>query len=172
MFMDDTIEFCKETGYVRTMKNRIRYIPDIHSNIYMQREFAKRMAMNAPIQGSAADIIKIAMILLDKKLEENRLSSKLLLTIHDELVLEVTKGEEEIVEKERDFCVAGTEFGNEQELTMNEGVSAVTTTYATGAERLREISDETDREDIAEICEILADIFDRRHMEIMARLNR
>jgi DNA polymerase-1 len=99
MFMDDTIEFCKETGYVRTMKNRIRYIPDIHSNIYMQREFAKRMAMNAPIQGSAADIIKIAMILLDKKLEENRLSSKLLLTIHDELVLEVTKGEEEIVEK-------------------------------------------------------------------------
>jgi hypothetical protein len=82
------------------------------------------------------------------------------------------KCEEEIVEKERDFCVAGTEFGNEQELTMNEGVSAVTTTYATGAERLREISDETDREDIAEICEILADIFDRRHMEIMARLNR
>lgn len=99
VFMDDTVEFCKETGCVRTMKNRIRYIPDINSNIYMQREFAKRMAMNAPIQGSAADIIKIAMILLDNKLEENRLSSKLLLTIHDELVLEVSKGEEEIVEK-------------------------------------------------------------------------
>ena len=98
-FMDDTVEFCKETGYVRTLKNRIRYIPDINSNVYMQREFAKRMAMNAPIQGSAADIIKIAMINVDKELENNKLSSKLLITIHDELVLEVAKGEEQMVEK-------------------------------------------------------------------------
>ena len=97
--MDDTVEFCKETGYVRTLKNRIRYIPDINSNVYMQREFAKRMAMNAPIQGSAADIIKIAMINVDKELENNKLSSKLLITIHDELVLEVAKGEEQMVEK-------------------------------------------------------------------------
>ncbi|MBO5711784.1 MAG: DNA polymerase I, partial [Acholeplasmatales bacterium] len=81
-FMDDTVEFCKETGYVKTLKNRIRYIPDINSNVYMQREFAKRMAMNAPIQGSAADIIKIAMINIDKELEQNKLSSKLLITIH------------------------------------------------------------------------------------------
>jgi DNA polymerase-1 len=97
--MDDTVEFCKETGYVKTLKNRIRYIPDINSNVYMQREFAKRMAMNAPIQGSAADIIKIAMINVDSELERNKLSSKLLITIHDELVLEVSRGEEKIVEQ-------------------------------------------------------------------------
>ena len=98
-FMDNTIEFCKETGYVRTMKNRIRYIPEINSKIYMQREFAKRMAMNAPIQGSAADIIKIAMINVDKKIDELKLKSKLLVQVHDELVFEVAKGEEETLQK-------------------------------------------------------------------------
>ena len=94
-YMDKVIEDCKETGYVKTMKNRIRYIPEINSKIYMQREFAKRMAMNAPIQGSAADIIKIAMVNVDKKLEENHLKSKMLVSVHDELVFEVEKGEEE-----------------------------------------------------------------------------
>lgn len=94
-FMNDTVEFCKETGYVKTMKNRIRYIPEINSNIYMQREFAKRMAMNAPIQGSAADIIKIAMIKVDKALDDNHLRSKMLVQVHDELVFEVYEGEEE-----------------------------------------------------------------------------
>lgn len=94
-FMDDTIEFCKENGYVRTIQNRIRYIPEINSKIYMQREFAKRMAMNAPIQGTAADIIKIAMIKVDKALEEKKLKSRMLIQVHDELVFEVEKGEEE-----------------------------------------------------------------------------
>ncbi|MGM9970125.1 MAG: DNA polymerase I [Anaeroplasma sp.] len=98
-FMDKTIDFCRENGYVCTMKNRIRYIPDINSKIYMQREFAKRMAMNAPIQGSAADIIKIAMINVDKELERNKLKSKLLIQVHDELVLEVECGEENIVQE-------------------------------------------------------------------------
>lgn len=93
--MDNTIEFCKETGYVKTMKNRIRYIPEINSNVYMQRELGKRMAMNAPIQGSAADIIKIAMILVDEELEKQKLKSKMLVTVHDELVFEVEKGEED-----------------------------------------------------------------------------
>ena len=94
-YMDKVIEDCKELGYVKTMKNRIRYIPEINSKIYMQREFAKRMAMNAPIQGSAADIIKIAMVNVDKKLEEEHLKSKMLVSVHDELVFEVEKGEEE-----------------------------------------------------------------------------
>jgi len=98
-FMDGTIEFCKETGYVRTMKNRMRYIPDINSKIYMQREFAKRMAMNAPIQGSAADIIKIAMIKVDNEMEKQGLKSKLLIQVHDELVFEVYNGEEEKLQK-------------------------------------------------------------------------
>lgn len=98
-FMDSTIEFCKEMGYVRTLKNRIRYIPDINSKIYMQREFAKRMAMNAPIQGTAADIMKIAMVKVDKAIEENNLKSQMLIQVHDELVFEVYKGEEEILQK-------------------------------------------------------------------------
>ena len=97
IFMDKTIEFCKENGYVSTMKNRKRYIPDINSSIYMQREFAKRTAMNSPIQGSAADIIKIAMVNVDKKITEEGLKSKMLVQVHDELVFEVEKGEEEIL---------------------------------------------------------------------------
>lgn len=98
-FMEDTIEFCKETGYVKTLKNRIRYIPEINSKIYMQREFAKRMAMNAPIQGTAADIIKIAMIKVDAEMERLKLKSQMLVQVHDELVFEVAKGEEEILRK-------------------------------------------------------------------------
>ena len=65
----------------------------------MQREFAKRTAMNTPIQGSAADIIKIAMVNVDKKMEENNLKSKLIVQVHDELVFEVEKGEEDILQK-------------------------------------------------------------------------
>jgi len=99
IFMDNIIENAKKDGYVSTMANRKRYIPDINSSIYMQREFAKRTAMNTPIQGSAADIIKIAMVNVDKKLEENNLKSKMLVQVHDELVFEVEKGEEEILQK-------------------------------------------------------------------------
>lgn len=80
--------------------------------------------------------------------------------------------EEEIFEKEPDLCVVSADLENGLAYSDGMSVSTVTTTYATGAERLREISNETDRKDIAEICEILADIFDRRHIEIMARLNR
>lgn len=94
-FMDQTISFCQENGYVKTLKNRIRYIPEINSKIYMQREFAKRMAMNAPIQGTAADIIKIAMIKIDQEMEERHLKSKMLVQVHDELVFEVAYGEED-----------------------------------------------------------------------------
>lgn len=94
-FMDNTIEFCKENGYVKTIKNRKRLIPDINSNAYTMREFAKRTAMNAPIQGSAADILKIAMINIYKRLESEGFKSKMLLQIHDELLFEVEQGEEE-----------------------------------------------------------------------------
>ncbi len=97
-FMTRVLDFCKENGYVKTLKNRRRYIPDINSKNYMQREFAKRMAMNAPIQGSAADIIKMAMIEIDRELESRGLKSKMLVQVHDELVFEVSKGEEEIIQ--------------------------------------------------------------------------
>lgn len=96
-FMDNTIDYCKEYGLVRTIKNRVRFIPDINSKIYNLREFAKRTAMNAPIQGSAADIMKLAMIKLNDALERNRLKSALILQVHDEVILEVYKGEEEKV---------------------------------------------------------------------------
>ena len=98
-FMEETVEFCKANGYVTTLENRFRYIPEINSKIYMQREFAKRMAMNAPIQGSAADVMKIAMIKVDNALEANNLKSKILVQVHDELVINVCNGEEEIVSK-------------------------------------------------------------------------
>lgn len=97
-FMEDTINFCKENGYVKTIKNRKRYIPDIDSKVFQQREFAKRTAMNAPIQGSAADIIKIAMINIANKMKELKLKSKMLLQIHDELLFEVIPQEEKILE--------------------------------------------------------------------------
>ncbi len=99
IFMDKTIESCKENGYVSTMENRIRYIPEINSKIYMQREFGKRVAMNTPIQGSAADIIKIAMINVDNEIERQGLKSKMIVQVHDELVFEVEAGEEEILQK-------------------------------------------------------------------------
>lgn len=82
------------------------------------------------------------------------------------------KCDEEILEKEPDLCVVGVDFENRREFTINEGVSTVTTTYATAAERLRELGQETDMLVIREMCDIIADIFDRRHIEIMARLNR
>ncbi len=94
-FMDKTIEFCSQNGYVQTLKNRTRMIPEINSKIFMQREFGKRMAMNAPIQGTAADIIKIAMIKIDTEIEQRKLKSKMLIQVHDELVFEIFQGEED-----------------------------------------------------------------------------
>ena len=94
-FMDKTIEFCSQNGYVKTLKNRTRMIPEINSKIFMQREFGKRMAMNAPIQGTAADIIKIAMIKIDTEIEQRKLKSKMLIQVHDELVFEIFQGEED-----------------------------------------------------------------------------
>ena len=83
-----------------------------------------------------------------------------------------SKCDEEIFEKEPDLCVVSVDPKNEREFERNGGVSTITTTYATAAEKLRKIWEETDREDIAQICDILADIFDRQHNEVMARLDR
>ena len=117
-FMDNTIEFCKENGYVKTIKNRKRFIPDINSKVYNLREFAKRTAMNAPIQGSAADILKIAMINIDAKLDSMKLKSKMILQIHDELLFEVEHGEEEALEK-----LVRTEMENAVKLNVKLSVS-------------------------------------------------
>ncbi|MBM6841806.1 DNA polymerase I [[Clostridium] spiroforme] len=92
-YMNQCIAFGKENGYVATVLNRKRYIPEINEKNRMRQEFGKRLAMNSPIQGSAADIIKLAMIKVDRLLKENRLKSKMILQVHDELIFDVYKEE-------------------------------------------------------------------------------
>lgn len=88
-YLNSLISGCEKNGYVKTIMNRIRYVPEIHDKNYNIREFGKRVAMNSPIQGTAADIIKKAMIDVDKLLVENKFKTKMILQIHDELIFEV-----------------------------------------------------------------------------------
>lgn len=87
-FMDNIVEDAKKKGYVETLFHRRRYIPELTSNNYMVRQFGARAAMNTPIQGTAADIMKIAMINVYKKLKENNIDAQIVLQVHDELILE------------------------------------------------------------------------------------
>lgn len=87
------------TGYTETMLGRRRYLPDLNSDNRQRREAAERMALNAPIQGTAADIVKVAMLKVDRALRQAALSSRLLLQVHDEIVLEIAPGEREQVEE-------------------------------------------------------------------------
>ena len=96
-FMDKTVEQASVDGYVTTMFNRRRYIPELKSSNFMLRNAGKRAAMNAPIQGSAADIIKIAMVNVYKKLEEKNMKSKIILQVHDELIVEAVEDELDLV---------------------------------------------------------------------------
>jgi DNA polymerase-1 len=96
-FMHLTIAGANSEGYVRTMRGRIRYLPQIHSTNRQLREFAERTSINTPIQGSAADLIKLAMIEIHQEMQERELSSKMLLQVHDELVFEVPDKELEIM---------------------------------------------------------------------------
>lgn len=98
-YMETIIEDAKKTGYVTTILNRRRYLPDITSSNFNLRSFAERTAMNTPIQGSAADIIKKAMIDMAARLKEEGLQTKLLLQVHDELIFEAPKDEIEILER-------------------------------------------------------------------------
>ena len=98
-FMEDIVEKAKQQGYVETLFGRRRYIPELKSNNYMVRQFGSRVAMNMPIQGTAADIMKIAMIDVYNKLKEKNLKSRLILQIHDELIIEAYKEEKEEVKE-------------------------------------------------------------------------
>ena len=98
-FMDETVAFCEENGYVKTLFNRRREINEIHDKNYMVREFGKRAAMNAPIQGSSADLIKVAMNHVYEALIEQKCKSQIILQIHDELILEVPLDEVETMKK-------------------------------------------------------------------------
>ena len=107
--MTGIVELAKKQGYVETLFHRRRYLPEINSKNYNLRSFAERTAMNSPIQGSAADIIKIAMIRMQKMLREKGLKAKMLLQVHDELIFEAPKEEipvlKELVSKVMDSAV-------------------------------------------------------------------
>ena len=98
-FLDGTVEQAKEQGYSVTLFGRKRPIPELKSSNYMQRQFGERVAMNAPIQGTAADIMKVAMIKVFWELRRQNLESKMILQVHDELVIETKEEEKEAVEK-------------------------------------------------------------------------
>ena len=104
-YMEHIIETTKESGFVSTMFDRRRPIPEINSSNFMVRSAGERMARNTPIQGSAADIIKIAMIKVSRRLKEEKLRSRLILQVHDELIIEAPKDEAEHVSKLLTECM-------------------------------------------------------------------
>ncbi len=98
-FLDETVETAKKNGYTTTLYQRRRPIPELHSSNFMQRSFGERAAMNSAVQGTAADIMKIAMIAVYRRLKKENLQSRLLLQVHDELLIETAKNEVDIVQK-------------------------------------------------------------------------
>ncbi len=98
-FMDDTINFAREHGYVQTLMGRKRWLRDINSSNFTVRGFAERNAINSPIQGTAADMIKMAMIKIHDAIKKENLKSKMILQVHDELVFDVPKNEVEVLKK-------------------------------------------------------------------------
>ena len=96
-FLDRQVKDAKEKGFVKTLYSRIRPIPEIKSSNFMQRAFGDRIAMNSPIQGSAADIMKLAMLKVDKALEESDYDARIVLQVHDELLVEVADKDREAV---------------------------------------------------------------------------
>ncbi len=121
-FMEEEIEKAKEKGYVETMFHRRRYIPEITSNNYMVRKFGDRVAMNAPIQGTAADIMKIAMIKVYHELNNRNLKSKIVLQIHDELIIEALESEKEEVSRILRECMErAAELSVQLEVDLQEG---------------------------------------------------
>lgn len=98
-FLDNTVEKAKEDGYVTTILGRRRPVPELSSSNFMQRSFGERIAMNSPIQGTAADVIKIAMIEVDRSLRENHMRSQIVLQVHDELLIEAEESEVDFVKE-------------------------------------------------------------------------
>jgi DNA polymerase-1 len=96
-YLKDVVEEARKNGYTETILGRRRYLPDLTSENRQRRETAERMALNAPIQGSAADIIKVAMLNVGKRMEAEGVKSRILLQVHDELIFEVVAGEEEMM---------------------------------------------------------------------------
>lgn len=117
-YLDSVVAQARKDGYTSTLLGRRRYLPDLYASNHQRRQAAERMALNAPIQGSAADIIKIAMLRTEEALREGGFSSRMLLQVHDELVLEVAAGEEEAVTD-----LVRTQMGEAVELSVPLSVS-------------------------------------------------
>ena len=111
--MTDTINYCKEHGYVKTLLGRRRYLPEINERNFTVRAQAERNAINSPIQGSAADMIKLAMVRIYQKLKVMNLKSVMTLQVHDELVFDVYKSElneiKPMIEHEMKVAIPGLE---------------------------------------------------------------
>src|SRR4051812_10673976 len=120
-YLAGIVDMARRSGYTETIMGRRRYLPDLTSDNRQRREMAERMALNAPIQGSAADIIKVAMLNVDRALRESALTSRMLLQVHDELVFEVADGEREALEK-----AVRREMGGAADLTVPLDVSVGT----------------------------------------------
>ncbi|KRF17354.1 DNA polymerase I [Nocardioides sp. Soil797] len=120
-YLNGVVDEARRSGFTETIMGRRRYLPDLTSDNRQRREMAERMALNAPIQGSAADIIKVAMLNVDRAIAEAGLSSRVLLQVHDELVFEVVAGEREALEK-----LVRREMGSAADLTVPLDVSVGT----------------------------------------------
>ena len=107
-YLDNSVAFCQKNGYVKTILNRRKYIDEIKSSNFQIREFGKRTSMNGPIQGSAADLIKIAMVKVSERLKKDKLKAKLILQVHDELIFDVPKNEIDKVKKIIDEVMPNT----------------------------------------------------------------
>jgi DNA polymerase-1 len=94
-YMAEIVEFCKKNEYVETLLGRRRFLPDINAKNKMASEAAKRVAINSPIQGTSAEMIKLAMIQISKNIKKNKMKSRIIMQVHDELVFEVTKEEKD-----------------------------------------------------------------------------
>jgi DNA polymerase-1 len=112
-YLKTVVVAAREKGYTETVLGRRRYLPDLNHENRQRRDIAERAALNAPIQGSAADIIKIAMLNVSKEVNKNQLKSRLLLQVHDELILEVAQGEKDQLEE-----IVKTQMANAYQLRV------------------------------------------------------
>jgi len=123
-FLDGLVSDAKEKGYAKTLFGRRRPMPELSSGNFMQRSFGERVAMNAPIQGTAADIIKIAMIRVHDRLEKEQMKSRLILQVHDELLVEARKEEaEKAAAILREEMMHAAELSVPLEVDMHQGES-------------------------------------------------
>ena len=118
--MEDIVAIGKEKGYVETIMKRRRYIPELKSKNYNVRSFGERVALNTPIQGSAADIIKVAMVKFYNRLNEENLKAKLILQVHDELIVDCPEDErEKVLEIMKDVMTHAVDLKVDMKIDVN-----------------------------------------------------